>query len=295
MVRVAPGRPDQQGYHHAGEDAAEHQVVDGVRQRVGVVVRVAEVGDADRVRQHQGAQKSGAPRHQGANRHAGAGPDQAGSRACALPGPSGRADAGRRRAGPGPAGPARAGRKVRRPVPGLRVPGPQVIGGPGAGRRRAGRRRAGRPGPGLPGHAAPAGGRGRRARRVGGARLAGRGEPGGPQRPGGWSGPAQGQRQRGLGRAGAARHRALERRQRIGVGGVPPAPRLVGPRLWPVRIAPARLRRRRPGVVPRPGHPEPPSGVARWCQCRRYPVGQHLRRPHGTLRAASAGSPGRPR
>jgi hypothetical protein len=42
-VRVALGRPDQQRHHHAGEDAAEHQVVDGVRQRVGVVVRVAEV------------------------------------------------------------------------------------------------------------------------------------------------------------------------------------------------------------------------------------------------------------
>ena len=41
-VRVAPGRADQQRHHHAGEDAAEHQVVDRVRQRVGVVVRVAE-------------------------------------------------------------------------------------------------------------------------------------------------------------------------------------------------------------------------------------------------------------
>ena len=60
-VRVAPGRPDQQRYHHAGEDAAEHQVIDGVRQRVGVVVGVTERSDADRVHQDEGAQEAGAP------------------------------------------------------------------------------------------------------------------------------------------------------------------------------------------------------------------------------------------
>ena len=38
------------------------------------------------------------------------------------------------------------------------------------------------------------------------------------------------------------------------------------------------IRRRRPSVVHRPGHPVPPSGVAhRWCQSRRYPVGPPLR------------------
>ncbi len=41
-VRVLLGRADQHRDHDRGEDAAEHQVVHGVRQRVGVVVGVGE-------------------------------------------------------------------------------------------------------------------------------------------------------------------------------------------------------------------------------------------------------------
>ncbi len=296
-VRVALGRPDQQRHHHAGEDAAEHQVVDGVRQRVRVVVRVAEPGEADRGDQDQGTQEPGAPGDQGADGHAGAGADQARLRGGALPGrpgrprPSGRAS---RRAPGRTACPARGtrGRAVSR----LRVLRPQVLRRPVSGR---------------PGHPAPAGWCVHRAGR-------GRwGKPGGSERPGGRSGPLQRQRQRRLGRArAAARHRAVQRRQRIGVRGVPavPAwPRLVRPRpgisrakprLRRARLAPgisraglaARLRRRRPGVVRRPGHPVPPSGVAHcWCQSRRYPVDPHLRGQPGGQHAAAAGRRGTPR
>ena len=282
-VRVALGRPDQQRHHHAGEDAAEHQVVDGVRQRVRVVVRVAEPGDADRGDQDQGAQEPGAPGDQGADRHAGAGADQARPRARARPGRPGRPRACGRATGPrgratGPRGPTRCSRCSRcsrwRMVSGLRIPRPEVTGRPVVGR---------------PGHAAPAG---RSVHRAGRTR---RGESRGPQRPGRRGRPLERQRQRGLGRAGAtARHRAVQRRQRIG-GGVPAVarPRVRQPRLVRTRPRRARLRRRRPSVVHRPGHPVPPSGVGR-CSClsRRYPVDPHLRGRPGCQRAATAGRHG---
>ncbi len=218
-VRVAPGRPDQQRYHHAGEDAAQHQVVDRVRQRVGVVVRVAERGGADRVGQHQGAQEAGASGGQGADGHAHAGADQAGA--------LGGAGAGRPRRprATGPARPSLGARGGRIGTGGrLRVPGPQILG-------RAAVR---------PRHATPAG------RRVHRAVRPGRGEP---RRPGRGR-PLQRQRQRRLGRArAAARHRAVQRRQRVGRRCVPAAPRgrrirpswSVGSRLGRPRFGPPQL------------------------------------------------------
>ena len=262
-VRVAPRRPDQQRYHHAGEDAAEHQIVDGVRQRVGVVVGVAERPDANRVHQDERAQEAGGPGGQGADRHAGAGPDQAGALGRGRPwgsGMPGARPAGRSRRSGGTWRPGRRGREG-----GLRAKRLDG-GGPGWIRRGV------VAGPGDP---APS---------VRGAGLAGGRRA---VRPGRRGRPLERERQRRLGRArAAARHRALDRRQRIG-GGVP-APargfavvrsRLVRPRrLLAAGVVPPGVRCRRPSVVHRPGHPVPPSGVAlRWCQSRRYPLGPPLR------------------
>ena len=235
------------------------------------------VGDADRGDQDQGAQEPGAPGDQGADGHAGAGADQAGPRARALPGRPGRPrPCGRDLpAGHRPRGPAWCSRRSRRrAVSRLRIPRPEV---------------SGRPVTVRPGHAAPAG------RRVHRALWTRRGKPRGPERPGGRGRPLERQRQRRLGRAGAtARHRAVQRRQRIG-GGVPAVARrrVRRPRLVRARPRRARLRRRRPSVVHRPGHPVPPSGVAR-CSClsRRYPVDPHLREQPGCQHAATAGRRG---
>ena len=282
-IRVALGRPDQERHHHAGKDAAEHQVVDGVRQRVRVVVRVAEPGDADRGDQDQGAQEAGGPGDQSAERHAGAGADQVS--------PRGGARSGRPRSAGWWAARSRrpAGRTRRRTISRLRISRPQVIGP----RPQV----IGRMVVSWPGHPAPVG---RRVYRAGRARRVRRGKPRGPGRPGGRRGPAQRQRQCRLGRAGAAaRHRTFQRRQRVSSGtpAVARRPRLVRSRLRGARLTPglsrARLRRRRPGVVHRPGHPVPPSGVVCcWCLSRRYPVDPYLRGQRGSQPAADAGRRG---
>ena len=190
---------------------------------------------------------------------------QAGPPARGSPGAAGR------RAG------ARPGASRGRPVSRLRVPRPEVL-------RAAGTRSAGAPGasraarPTEPG--GPAGvNRGVRSGRAGGAGhssasgsvvSAGLGPP-----PG--IGPSSG----GSGSASAACR--------------PGRPRLAPARPNPARAGP-RLRRRRPGVVHRPGHPVPPSGVARcWCLSRRYLVDRVLRGQPGRQRAATAGRRGTPR
>ena len=76
-VGVPFGRADQQRDHHAGQDAAQHEVVHRVGQRVGVVVRVGHADHAQRVDQHQRAQETGATRRERAHGHHGAGPEQA--------------------------------------------------------------------------------------------------------------------------------------------------------------------------------------------------------------------------
>ena len=194
MVRVARGRLDQQRHHDAGEDAAQHQVVDGVGQRVGVVVVVGQRPGAERGDEDEGAQEPGDARGERAYRHAGAGPDQAGP----LPG-------GRRR------------RPWRSRRTGRGVSGARVRGGLGfLGRGLAGWRVVG-----GPGHPAPAGGR---PWREGRSRCTGRGRARSPGRPGRRGGPAERQRQRGLGRSrAAAQHRALDRRQRVRGGVAAPA------------------------------------------------------------------------
>ena len=286
-IRVALGRPDQQRHHHAGKDAAEHQVVDGVRQRVRVVVRVAEPGDADRGDQDQGAQEAGGPGDQSPERHAGAGADQVSPRGgtrCGRPRPARWWAAGSR----GAAGRTRR-RTGQRTISRLRISRPQVI-GPWP-------RVIGRMIVSWPGHPAPVG---RRVCRAGRARRVRWGKPRDPGRPDGGRGPAQRQRQCRLGRArAAARHRAFQRRQRVsnGTPAVARRSRLVRSRLRRARLTPglsrARLRRRRPGVVHRPGHPVPPSGVVRcWCLSRRYPVDPYLRGQRGSRPAADAGRRG---
>src|SRR5487761_1404771 len=66
---IAPSGADQQRNDDAGQDAAEHQVVDDVRQRVGVVVGVAETAGADRVGEQERAQETGEPGGERAERH----------------------------------------------------------------------------------------------------------------------------------------------------------------------------------------------------------------------------------
>ena len=166
VVGIALGRLDQQRHHDAGEDAAQHQVVDGVRQRVGEVVVVGQRQGAERGHEDEGAQEPGDARGERPCRHAGAGPDQAGP----LPAPVRRRWSGR---------PRRSGRRLSGAVPG----------GLGLARRRV---------LGGPGHSAPVGGR---PGRQGCSR---RGRAPVPRRPGGRGGPAERQRQRGLGRSRAA-------------------------------------------------------------------------------------------
>jgi hypothetical protein len=75
-VRVFLGRPDEQRDHDRREDAAEHEVVHGVRQRVGVVVGVGEGVTAQGDDQHQRAQEPGSPGGDRAERHHPARPGQ---------------------------------------------------------------------------------------------------------------------------------------------------------------------------------------------------------------------------
>ena len=112
-VGVPPGRADQQRDHHRAQDAAEHQVVDRVGQRVGVVVRVGHADCAERPDGHQGAQEAGAPGGQRADGHHAAGPDQAGAF---------------RRRGPLVSGCRLGRRRGWRLLPGVRVAGVLVAG-----------------------------------------------------------------------------------------------------------------------------------------------------------------------
>ena len=125
--RVPLGRADQQRDHDTGQDAAEHQVVDRVRQRVGVVVRVGDAGHAERIDEHQRAQETG---------------DRA-RPACRRPSPSWSG------AGCRPQVRGRAGRGRRRPER-RRLSAAAVSAAAAAGPRRRGPRR-GVPDPGRPG------------------------------------------------------------------------------------------------------------------------------------------------
>ena len=77
-VRVILGRADQHRDHDRGEDAAEHQVVHGVRQGVGVVVGRGERRLAEGDHQHQRAQEPGSPGRERAEGHDPARPGEVG-------------------------------------------------------------------------------------------------------------------------------------------------------------------------------------------------------------------------
>ncbi len=166
-VPVLPGRLDQQGHHDAGQDAADHDVVDGVRDRVRVVVGVGQGGVAERDREHERAQEAGHPRNQRADGHRAGRPGQAGAlgrplRRALTPVRAGRVrTSGRRRGRP------RRGPRPRRCQPGYKRPGAGRWGSAGSA-HPAGRRSRG---PRATGAGRQAGRDGRTVRGVRGRRL----------------------------------------------------------------------------------------------------------------------------
>jgi hypothetical protein len=74
-VGVPLGGVDEQRYHDAGQDAAEHQVIHRVGQGVRVVVRGGDRADAEHVGDDQGAEEPGATGREGAQCHDAAGAD----------------------------------------------------------------------------------------------------------------------------------------------------------------------------------------------------------------------------
>ncbi len=125
-VLVPLGGAHQQRHDHRGQDPADGEVVDGVRQRVGVVVRVPEFLYAERVDQHDAADQPANPGGQRAERHDAAGADEArGGRVAWLGRSARRRHVTRRRRPLGAAGLGRhASLRCRR----LPVPGPLEFG-----------------------------------------------------------------------------------------------------------------------------------------------------------------------
>ena len=96
-IAVPLGGTDQQRHDDRGQDAADGEVVDGVRQRVGHVVGVAQGVRAERRHQHDRPEHAGQPGGEGPGRHHRAGPHQAraGRAAGGVAAAGGRLAAGR--------------------------------------------------------------------------------------------------------------------------------------------------------------------------------------------------------